>query len=502
MGNNTDHDATVRKISAAVAKYYVQGAKYRIFHGSSNSTRPPHSGNYVDISSLNRILEINTENMTATVEPNVSMDTLVQATISRGLIPPIVMEFPGITVGGSFAGSSGESTSWKFDSLNELVCEIEVVLGNGDVITASPTENADLFEGIGGSLGTLGIITKGTLQLVHAPKYVRLAYHQHTTIESAVAAIKEATSDRSNDYIDGIVFSRDHSVVMLGKGTNEVAPGCSVRTFSKAWDNWFYLHVQDQPRTEVAVDYIPLAEYLFRYDRGSFWMAKYALEYWGFIPSNRLTRAIFDDMLHTRPLYRAMQRTNSSSLTLVQDISFPYDTVCSFMHYVADQFEIWPLWLCPLPAVPGPTFHPHSVDENGKPVPMLNVGVWGQGPADVYKSVESNRDLEMKAVELRGRKVLYAHAYYTEEEFWKIYGKEWYDKLRTKYKATMIPSAYEKVKVDVAEFKQESPMTRMRMQWPLTGVLGVFYAMASSDIRAHHRLPISSCVVPDSDKSK
>ncbi|KAL1900429.1 hypothetical protein Cpir12675_000895 [Ceratocystis pirilliformis] len=492
MFSTYDHDAAVRKVAASIAKFHVQGQKYRIFHGSSNSTRPPHTGNYVDISSLSHVLSVDKKKMTVTVEPNVGMDALVRATIAHGLIPPIVMEFPGITIGGSFAGSSGESSSWKYHSLDEMVSEIEVVLGNGDVIVSSPTENKDLYRGIGGALGTLGVVTRLTISLIPAKKYVRLAYHHYDSIEFTVAAVKEATKDLSNDYIDGIMYSSNHGVVMIGTNTDDVAPGSRVKTFSKPWDNWFFLHAQSQPRTQIAVDYIPLAEYLFRYDRGSFWMGKHALEYWGFLPFNRITRALFDDLLHTRPLYRALQGTNSSSLTIVQDISFPYDTVCDFMHYVANDFEIFPMWLCPLPSVPGPTFHPHTTDKNGNAIPMLNVGVWGMGPKDIYQCAHRNRDLEMKAVELRGRKVLYAHAYYTQEEFWKIYGKDWYDDLRKKYKATSLPTVYDKVKVSVEEFKQSSIMTQLRMQWPLTGFLGVVHALRSSDIWTHRRLRISA----------
>lgn len=64
----------------------------------------------VDTSLLNNVLRVDTETMTALVEPNVPMDSLVQATLPFGLVPPVIMEFPGITVGGGFAGTAGESS--------------------------------------------------------------------------------------------------------------------------------------------------------------------------------------------------------------------------------------------------------------------------------------------------------------------------------------------------------------------------------------------------------
>lgn len=41
------------------------------------------------------------------------MDRLVEETLKYGLIPPVVMEFPGITAGGGYSGTSGESSSFK-----------------------------------------------------------------------------------------------------------------------------------------------------------------------------------------------------------------------------------------------------------------------------------------------------------------------------------------------------------------------------------------------------
>lgn len=93
------------------------------------------------------------------VEPNVPMDCLVESTIIHGLIPPVVMEFPGITVGGGFAGTGGESSSFKYGYFNESVNSIEMVLGNGDIVTASDKENPDLFYGASGAVGSLGITT-------------------------------------------------------------------------------------------------------------------------------------------------------------------------------------------------------------------------------------------------------------------------------------------------------------------------------------------------------
>lgn len=92
------HKQTVSKISSAVKAFFDRKEPYRIFHGSTNSTRPFRRDRFVDISALNNVLEVNKARKIALVEPNVPMDRLVEQTLRHGLVPPVVMEFPGILV--------------------------------------------------------------------------------------------------------------------------------------------------------------------------------------------------------------------------------------------------------------------------------------------------------------------------------------------------------------------------------------------------------------------
>jgi len=49
------------------------------------------------------------------------MDQLVKATLAYGFAPPVVMEFPGITAGGGFSGTSGESSSFRHGFFDKTV---------------------------------------------------------------------------------------------------------------------------------------------------------------------------------------------------------------------------------------------------------------------------------------------------------------------------------------------------------------------------------------------
>lgn len=91
------HQKEVASISASVRSFYDRKEKFRIFHGSTNSTRKSAMGKdpkkVVDTSRLNHVVSVDTEKQTALVEPNVSMDRLVEETLKYGLIPHVVMEF-------------------------------------------------------------------------------------------------------------------------------------------------------------------------------------------------------------------------------------------------------------------------------------------------------------------------------------------------------------------------------------------------------------------------
>lgn len=498
------HRTLVSSIASTVRSFYAAKEPYRIFHGSTNSTRPSLTNNrVVDISALRNVLSVDTARKTALVEPNVPMDALVSQTLRHGLVPPVVMEFPGITAGGGFAGSAGESSSFRHGWFDDTVRSVEMVLPDGEVVTAhnpaldsSPesAKYADLYRGAAGAVGTLGVTTMLELNLIQAKKFVRTRYQRTNSVAEAISLVKEATADEKNDYVDGILYSKNHGVVITGQMTDEKPSAAPIQTFSRARDPWFYLHVESRTRADAtAEEYVPLAEYLFRYDRAGFWVARAGWRYFKFVPFNAATRWFLDDFIHTRMLYRALHGSGESARFIVQDVVMPFATTEKLVDYTAQELGIWPLWLCPLKRRAPPTFHPYTTtpglsEDKGKEEDemMLNVGVWGWGPAKHEEFVTANRALEAKVRELGGMKWLYAHTYYDEPEFWDVYGgREWYDTLRKKYKADEagLPSVYDKVKVDLDKVKaQRSGVKGVR---PFGGVYGIWKSIRSKDYLLH-----------------
>jgi hypothetical protein len=288
--------------------------------------------------------------------------------------------------------------------------------------------------------------------------------------------------------------------------TDDKPADAKPQTFSGAGDPWFYLHAQNRTRTASGpvTDYVPLAEYLFRYDRGGFWVGAAAFRYFGLVPFNRATRWFLDDFLHTRMLYRALHGSGESARFIVQDLAVPYEAAEQFVDFAAEKFDIWPLWLCPLRETAPPTFHPHAVEPAAQatpaadgsgtqtalapiPKPMLNIGLWGWGPSDPDAFVSKNRELESRLSQLGGMKWLYAHTYYTADEFWRSYDRASYERLRKKYAAGSLPSVYDKVRVDPDARREE--MRRfgrtLRSKRPLSGLYGIWKSIQSKDYKLH-----------------
>ena len=498
--NLQQHDRNVSRIATEVRVFAERGERFRINHGSSNSTRPTSTGNLLDISALNNVLLISKGDADSgldnwcLVEPNVPMDKLVEATLPHGLIPPVVMEFPGITVGGGFSGTSAESSSFRCGFFSDNVHEVEMILGDGQVVKASNDHYQDLFHAAAGALGTLGIVTAVKMRLIPAKRFVHVRYSRLGSFPDAISDLHKMKSG-SFDYLDAILYSKQHGVSITGTliDDKQLPEGTHIKTFSHAADDWFYRHVRDKtsqlaPGNE-AEDYVPLAEFLFRYDRGGFWVGEMGYDYFrNLIPFNSFMRWLLDDFSHTRTLYHALHATGVARELVVQDVTVPWGNAAEFIDHLSDSLNIWPLWLCPLAKARMPTFHPMTTSSTAEPKPstsdeMLSIGIWGWGPNKRDEFIAKNRDLEAKLEQLRGRKWLYAHMFYTEEEFWRLYGREWYEDLREKYHATNLMSIYDKIKRGGGG--ERSWAQTAREMWPVGGLCGMWRAVQSGDISLH-----------------
>ncbi|QIW97255.1 hypothetical protein AMS68_002773 [Peltaster fructicola] len=460
------HKSKVDTIADAVRAFHNRGEKFRIYHGSTNTTRRTKldRATVVDTSGLKDVLHVDVHRKTVVVEPNVSMEQLVDATLRHGLLPPVVMEFPAITVGGGFAGTSGESSSFRHGLFEKTITAIEIVLADGGIMQASRTEHEELLHACGGSFGTFGVITALHIDLVEAKQFIELTYTPITSMETALDVIETKTDQSANQYLDGIMFGQQAGVIMSGR-LSDAQNGLPVSRFTRATDPWFYLHAEkscNEPLIQSTA-------------RGAFWAGKYSFQYF-MMPFNAFTRWLLDPLLRTKVMYHALHKSHLAEEYLVQDIGFPYKTAPKFMDYLHNTFGFYPIWLCPLKVDPDMALHPRKmaafVEDARSPGMMLNIGMWGPGPRRYEDFILANRDIEKMTLLLGGLKCFYAQAFYTEQEFWDVYDKEWYDKMRLMYDASSLTNVYQKVNVDLKSFK---------LQWPVKGVYGALQVFLKSD---------------------
>jgi len=473
------HEQRVTRISQSVNRFYKENVPFRIFHGSSNSTRAAARQKVVDISDLNHIISVDEVKKTVLVEPGIAMDSLVKNLLRYNLMPAVVPEFPGITAGGAFAGTAAESSSFRYGYFHRTVSAMEIVLGNGDVVQASPTENAELFLGSAGSLGTLGITTQLEIQVIDCDGLVEVTYTPVASHAEALRRFEEI--EQSVDFIDSVMFSSRHGVVVEGRLVKKHTTDLPIVRFTRARDPWFFTHLHKKIRCDptsdthqcltcywtqhsrkyrqnstTLVELVPIADFLFRYDRGVFWMAAY-----GWAPNlwNRFTRLLFNPLWHTRFQYRVVHVVGGTP-HIIQDLAIPEQKANGFLQYLHDDMKIYPLWLCPIKQDPRHMMHTaKTCIEDTRYV--VNIGVWGSPNhgSDYLRGdnfdqfVSRNRDIERRVAEAGGLKWLYACNYYQEEEFWKIYDKTRYDELRMKWKADRIPNIWQKVQRGQQEIK-------------------------------------------------
>lgn len=144
--------------------------------GLSGGSIPVENSIALVMTKWNNILEIDPVNLTVTVQPGVITKNLQNEVEKLNLFyPPDPGSSSVCTIGGNIANNAGGLRGLKYGVTKNYVMGVEMVLPNGDLLktggkNVKDTAGYNLKDFIVGSEGTLGIITKATLKLIHKPK--------------------------------------------------------------------------------------------------------------------------------------------------------------------------------------------------------------------------------------------------------------------------------------------------------------------------------------------
>jgi len=173
---------------------------------------PAHGGIILNFSKMNKILEINRENMTARVEPGVIVGDLQNEVEKSGLFyPPDPSNLSVSTIGGSIAQNSAGARCFKYGATKDYVLDMRVVTASGELIrTGSNTIKNATGYNLGslfiGSEGTLGIVVEATLKLIPKPETAQVIMAYFDTIEESISAVNKIIEARISpatiDFMD------------------------------------------------------------------------------------------------------------------------------------------------------------------------------------------------------------------------------------------------------------------------------------------------------------
>jgi len=133
-------------------------------------------GIVLSLEKMNRILEIDKENLMVTVEPGVITGNIHCAVEAEGLFyPPDPASLDSCSIGGNIAECAGGPRAVKYGVTRHYVCGLEAVLPSGEIITCGGklvknVTGYDLIQLLIGSEGTLAVVTKIILRLLPLPK--------------------------------------------------------------------------------------------------------------------------------------------------------------------------------------------------------------------------------------------------------------------------------------------------------------------------------------------
>ncbi|MGV0749099.1 FAD-binding oxidoreductase [Mycolicibacter minnesotensis] len=390
----------------------------------------------LDTSGLVSVIAVDPENRTADVDGMCTYEDLVAATLPYGLAPLVVPQLKTITVGGAVSGLGIESASFRNGLPHESVLEMDVLTGDGELLTVSRDQHEDLFHAFPNSYGTLGYSTRLRIELEAVKPFVALRHIRFDSLDELVAAMDRIIDTGGLegvpvDYLDGVVFSPRESYLCVGIATD--SPG-AVSDYTG--QQIYYRSIRHAHG--IKDDRLTIHDYLWRWDTDWFWCSRafgaqrpLVRRWW---PRRYRRSSVYSKLIAYDQRFaiadRIEKRHNRPPRErVVQDIEVPLERCRQFLDWFFAHVPIEPVWLCPLRLRGDEEWPLYPIRSNRT---YVNVGFWSSVPAGATEGA-TNRLIEAKVSELDGHKSLYSDSYYTAAEFDELYGGETYRRIKKTY---------------------------------------------------------------------
>jgi glycolate oxidase len=187
----------------------------------------------VSFERMDAVVEIDTDNHVAVVQPGCTLERLDQATAAAGLVYPV---FPGeqsASLGGNVATNAGGMRAVKYGVTRHHVLGVEAVLAGGEVIRTGgkfvkSSSGYDLTQLIVGSEGTLALVTEATLRLYPRPPHSSTVLAPFASVAEVSRAVAPVVASGIGpvilEYLDALTMTAITSAAGLDLGVpTEVA---------------------------------------------------------------------------------------------------------------------------------------------------------------------------------------------------------------------------------------------------------------------------------------
>lgn len=171
--------------------------------GLTGATIPTKKGIILDLSKMNKVLELDEATLNVTVETGVLLQDLQVYVEQKGLFYPPDPGEKISTIGGNISTNAGGMRAVKYGVTRDYVRELEIVSGNGEIITVGSktiknSSGLDIKDLIIGSEGTLAIITKATLKLIPKPKNTVNILISFDKLEDGINSVSKIIKSNAN----------------------------------------------------------------------------------------------------------------------------------------------------------------------------------------------------------------------------------------------------------------------------------------------------------------
>lgn len=202
--------------------------------GLAGGAVPVYGGIVLSLERMNKILEIDEDNFTATVEAGVTLSGLCQAVEERGLYYPLYPGEKSATIGGTVATNAGGMRAVRYGVTRNFVLGLEAVLPTGEVIETGGkfvkcATAYDLTQLLIGSEGTLALITRVILKLSNTPGKSEILFIPFNSLHDAIGAVPDILKERILPV--GIEFMEKDVVEMVEQYTGKEIPSHGYNAF-------------------------------------------------------------------------------------------------------------------------------------------------------------------------------------------------------------------------------------------------------------------------------